>query len=78
MGHFVIVEVAGGCEPLAADPTLVRLLPAVNAPVSVEAGRGAESFGTDLALMRPLTRVDPNVTLEQAGPIKGLPTVMTR
>jgi len=33
----VVVEVAGGCEPLAADSTLVRLLSTVDTPVSVQA-----------------------------------------
>jgi hypothetical protein len=37
VSHLVVVEVAGGCEPLAADSTLVRLLSTVDTPVSVQA-----------------------------------------
>lgn len=42
--HPVVVEVAGGSEPLEADGALVRFFPAVDPAVGVERGRRAESF----------------------------------
>ena len=44
MRHPVVVEVAGGREPLAADAALVGLLPAVDPTVRVERGRRRESL----------------------------------
>ena len=34
MGHLVVVKVAGGCEPLSTNATLVRLFSAVNSPAT--------------------------------------------
>ena len=44
MSHPVVVEVAGGGEPLPADATLVGLLAAVDPAVCVE-GRGCGEPG---------------------------------
>ena len=44
MRHPVVVEVAGGREPLAADAALVGLLPAVDPAVRVERGGRRESL----------------------------------
>ena len=63
MGHLVVVEVAGGGEPLSADSALVGLLARVDAPVRVEAGRGGEPLGADVAHVRTLPGVDAHVAL---------------
>ena len=34
VGHLVVVKVAGGCEPLSTNATLVRLFSAVNSPAT--------------------------------------------
>ena len=52
MRHLVVVEVAGGGEPLSADAALVRLLAAVDASVRVERGRRGEPLGADVAHVR--------------------------
>ena len=72
VGHPVVVEVAGGCEPLSAGAALVRLLPAVDPPVGVEGGRGGEALVADVADVRPLPGVGARVAVEQAGAVKAL------
>lgn len=49
MRHAVVVEVAAGREPFAADLTLVRFLAAVDAPVRVETTGRREPFVADHA-----------------------------
>ena len=78
MRHLVVVEVAGGGEPLAADAALVRLLAAVDAPVRVERGRRGEPLGADVAHVRPLPRVDAHVPLQQRGAVEALAAVAAR
>ena len=65
MGHLVVVEVAGGGEPLSADAALVRLLSAVDAAVRVERGRRGEPLRAHVAHVWTLTSVDPHVPLQQ-------------
>ena len=64
MGHLVIVEVGGCCEPFAAGLTLVRLLSCVDPPVSVETGAGGELFTTEVTGIGPLSRVNPHMSLQ--------------
>ena len=61
MSHLMIVEVAAGCESLPTHPALVRFLPRVDPPVSVEAGAGAEPFLTLRADVRLLSSVGPAI-----------------
>lgn len=49
MCHAVVVEVAAGREPFAADLTLVRFLATVDAPVRVETAGRREPFVADHA-----------------------------
>lgn len=65
MCHSVVVEVAAGCEALATDAALVRLLPAMNTSVRVETRAGRESLLADITNMGPLTGVGPQVPVEQ-------------
>ena len=72
MGHLVVVEVAGGGEPLSADAALVRLLSAVDAAVRVERGGRGEPLGADVAHVRPLPGVDADVPLQQRRSASGV------
>jgi len=78
MGHFVVVEVAGSGEPLAADPTLVRLLTAVDSSMGVEAGRGGESLVANVAHVRTFAGVDSNVAFQETGSVEGLAAEVAR
>ena len=77
MSHLMIVEVAAGCESLPTHPALVRFLPRVDPPVSVEAGAGAEPFLTlraDVGLLASVGPVMCNVSVRN-GPGKPGPTL---
>ncbi len=78
MGHFVIIEVARGCEAFSANAALVGLLSAVDASVSVEAARGRESLLADIANVRPLASVNPNVSFQKARTVEGLAAIVAR
>ena len=70
VGHPVVVEVAGGREPLAAVLALVGFLVGVDAAVGVQAARSGKSLLTDVALVRPLPGVGSLVTFEEGRPVK--------
>ena len=78
MGHFVVVEVARGREPLATDTALVRLLAAVDATVGVEARRGGEALVADVAHVGSLSGVDSNVAFQKTGSVEGLAAEVAR
>ena len=78
MGHSVVIEIGRCRESFAAHGTLVRLLSAVDPPVSVErAGRG-ESLAADVADVRFLARVRPDVPLQQRRPVEGFAAHLAR
>jgi hypothetical protein len=56
----------------------MRLLPAVDPPVRVERRRRREALGAHVTDVRPLARVDTDVTLEQRGTVKALAAVVAR
>ena len=68
----MVVEVARRCEPLPAHPAHVGLLPAVDPPVGVEAGRGREALGADITDVRPLPGVGAEVAVEEARAVEAL------
>ena len=90
MGHLVVVKVAGCCESLSTNPTLVRLFSTVNSPeiqnsamrdflrldppMCIKAGAGGKAFVANVADVRLLSCVGSHVPLQQAGPVKSLST----
>ena len=63
VSHAVVVEVGRGGEPFPADGALVRLLPAVDAPVGVERAGRRESLAAHVADVRflPCNQCNPSM-----------------
>ncbi len=78
MCHLVIIQITAGREPLPAHPALMRLLPTVNPPMRVETGRRGKTLITNVTHVRPLTRVNADVSLQQTGSVKGLAAIVAR
>lgn len=74
----MIVEIRAGRETFAADIALMRFLSRMDAPVSIERTRRAESFSADVTYVGFFASVGPHVTFEQWWPIERFATHFTR